>query len=491
MSYIDFHCHPGLKTYLSAFNESNRESCWKNINLRGPLELLDKLTKDILDSQSSLNQIKKGNVKIAIVGLYSIERAIITGEIKKVNNITIDLLTTSNFINKIDYKLLGSIAFHNKGYFTILKELENHILNAQNINPGYKILNSFNDIEEDKLNIIFAIEGGHSLYNEIGHYDDNEIINNIYALKNNSIKYFYFSIAHLVNNPLCNHAYGMKIINHNDFIPKGNGISDIGYRSIRRLLSNNNEHRILIDIKHMSLKSRWQYYDLLKNEYADVPIIASHAAFTGVSYTKMPIKKIEEKEGHYIVHYKKPYGLMNTAFNPSSINLYNEEISEIIESGGIIGIILDERVLGNKQTKKEDKIEFISKDEFQDLNIIPDQERYCETGVEVIKERVIRLFTFRKDIKHLCNNILYAVKTGGIKTWDHLCIGSDFDGLINAIESCRNAKKFRKLEKRLKKYLVKMANSDPSTNYYINDINLRVKALMHDNALNFIKTYFN
>ena len=35
-----------------------------------------------------------------------------------------------------------------------------------------------------------------------------------------------------------------------------------------------------------------------------------------------------------------------TVFNPWTINLFDEDILEIVESSGMIGIIMDERVLG-------------------------------------------------------------------------------------------------------------------------------------------------
>ncbi|MBN2519432.1 MAG: membrane dipeptidase [Bacteroidales bacterium] len=424
------------------------------------------------------------------MSLYALERPMIYGNIKKVNNINIDLLTISNYINKLDYELLGSIAFHQKGYNNFLKELKQHLLNSKDLEQGFKVLNNINELEENKLNIIFSIEGGHALFSEVEHYTVQEVSENLNLLKNDEYPYLYLTLTHLTQSPLCNHAYGMKIIKHEQFKPKGDGISYLGFDVIRNALSNTNGRRILIDIKHMSLKARLQYYELLKNEFNDVPIVASHVGVTGISYKNMPIKQINDRGEYVEVSYKKPKGLMKTTFNPFSINLYDEDILAIIESDGIIGINLDERILGNKQNKEKDKIEYFSKEEFGYYRVTADRDSYGETilgnSMKFIKWR----FSFRKDIKHLANNILYIIKIGGENAWEHVCIGSDFDGMINPIESCRNARKFEKLEKKLLKILPKMIKEDLDTNYYCNDVEKRIYQLMYGNVKRFLDIYF-
>ena len=63
---------------------------------------------------------------------------------------------------------------------------------------------------------------------------------------------------------------------------------------------------------------------------------------------KLPIEKYKKtRRGFTKVSYKKPKGhVEGTLFNPISINLYNEDIKEIIQSNGLMGLILDERILG-------------------------------------------------------------------------------------------------------------------------------------------------
>ena len=65
--------------------------------------------------------------------------------------------------------------------------------------------------------------------------------------------------------------------------------------------------------------------------------------------------------GYIQVEYDRPRGIGAsskrkkdlTYFNPWSINLYNEEIKEIIASGGLIGLNLDQRIQGADKVKGE------------------------------------------------------------------------------------------------------------------------------------------
>ena len=46
-------------------------------------------------------------------------------------------------------------------------------------------------------------------------------------------------------------------------------------------------------------------------------------------------------------------GRVTTGFNPSSINLYDEELVEIIDSDGLIGISLNKRIIGATTVREE------------------------------------------------------------------------------------------------------------------------------------------
>jgi microsomal dipeptidase-like Zn-dependent dipeptidase len=255
----------------------------------------------------------------------------------------------------------------------------------------------------------------------------------------------------------------------------------------------------------------------------------------------MPIKYCKSKGEQVEVQYFQPDGVSETKFNPWSINLYDEDIKEILDSDGIIGLILDERVLGTKQKKEKDLVEYFSKEEFcnpkfrncvfrhngdskeeeelsdyeKEMHKLEDELRehlesivkdkntdliqLCKKDrltrkLERIKRRSMRkrkhILKKDFDIQHLCNNILHIVHVGGDKAWKHICLGTDFDGLINPIEGCNYASNFDDLRKELKIYLPKMALEYP-LNLRITGIDKKVDDFMYWNAWRFLQKNFN
>jgi microsomal dipeptidase-like Zn-dependent dipeptidase len=336
----------------------------------------------------------------------------------------------------------------------------------------------------------------------------------------------------------------MKIISHPKLLPSGKEITPLGREVIKQALRR--PGRILIDVKHMSLKARKEYYRILRTDFPNenIPVIASHAAVTGTSYQN--IKAFCQNAGDpglIKVRYVMPSGhIAGTRFNPSSINLYDEEIDIIIRSGGIIGLNFDERLLGIKKRNDPDPTEYFSKAEVscsdfteplggaeaaeEELSLleqrIDELESTLETNLEsflisicddpgsfrnnIEMWRRIRnsfrelqrlrlreerpLLKFERAINHLCNNILHIALAGGSAAWKHICIGSDFDGLINSLEVCRNARKYRSLSEALKIWLpISAGHNAPA--YHITDIDSQVDDIMFGNAFRFLQNNFN
>ena len=321
------------------------------------------------------------------------------------------------------------------------------------------------------------------------------MIANLDDIINYPVRTLYLTLTHLTKCPTCTHAFGMKFIESIDFNSTGFGITDLGFKIIDKCL-NNDKARIYPDIKHMSLQSRLQYYDYIKDK--NIPIVASHMAVTGISYNKMPVHKIVERtESYVVVEYVNPKGLMDTEFNPWSINMYDEDILEVIKSDGIIGVILDERVLGFR-VKEEKSHEVFSSEEFEkyEEQINNDLGDYQALAIQRKFEEDNRNWYNRKygiinkRLRHFCNNILHIVEVGGEDAWNHISIGSDFDGLIDAINAGKNAERYNVLARKMRRMLVKMAKSNPGTNYYINNIRNKVDGIMHKNAERFLEKYF-
>ena len=82
------------------------------------------------------------------------------------------------------------------------------------------------------------------------------------------------------------------------------------------------------------------------------------------------------------------------------------------------------------------------------------------------------------------------MEVGGAEAWKHLCLGSDFDGLINAVNHCKTIADYPKLEDDLIVTITEMAAENPNIDYYITDIRSQVRGIMFDNAKNFLDKYF-
>jgi hypothetical protein len=56
-AFTNIHCHPELKTFLSADVEAQRKDCWQDLNLPVLLKIIDRiLLGNIMEPQCSLSQ---------------------------------------------------------------------------------------------------------------------------------------------------------------------------------------------------------------------------------------------------------------------------------------------------------------------------------------------------------------------------------------------------------------------------------------------------
>jgi microsomal dipeptidase-like Zn-dependent dipeptidase len=538
--FTDIHCHPELKTFLSADVEVQRLNCWQSPILPVLLKAIDRiLLGNILESQYSLNQLRTFNGTIFLAGLYSLEKAMVNGDLINLLGTNVDLVKVAGLLQLLGYPgiiddtLTERISLPQTSYFQVFNEVQTHLLKSSTINPGYNLMKKIEDYDPNSLNLILCIEGGHNLLsNAPGINLRNDVLANLGVLKASDHHYLYMSLTHVECNPLCTHAYAIQFLHHKDFMPSGHGITPLGIDVIAEALKRPN--RILIDIKHMSLESRKQYYSLLQRDYRlqHIPILISHGGVTGVSWDNKPVVCWKKSDGCIKVRYFRPKGAMKTRFNPWSINLYDEEIKIIVESDGLIGLNLDERILGAKQKRQGKRIEYFSPEEFNRHNfkkqllksifawepfeILTEEEpetreleiRLLEYLRNIITDyphinnyqemlnEIDRLYhrlqapvLTEKGVKHLCNNILHIIKVAGDDGWKHISIGSDFDGLINPVDSCKNATQYKMLSDKLESILPDMALTIPGIPA-IADIQQKVFDIMSGNAFRFLRRYF-
>lgn len=293
----------------------------------------------------------------------------------------------------------------------------------------------------------------------------------------------------------------------------------VGWRFIKRLLEPNvNGKRTFIDMRHMDVKARIQIIDTIKkmneslSEAKKIPLIVSHGAVSGKNkqmaeylgscprfddYEEFTPKKIKEYythwakvcPGHIGINIFQVDSFLQKAgwFHPMSNNLFDEEIKEVYNSGGIIGITMEERALGKGTYNYKN---------------IPEEEQL--TGF--YNKNYSMYFASKKTKKDLLldsllqaepfvRNLFYIVENSGfkdsIKAWQHVAIGSDFDGMMNPIDICPTAaaipKFYRFLVENLNFYADFLKKSELLLKREPAELLSKVFYL---NGENFIKKYF-
>ncbi|HMH33187.1 MAG TPA: hypothetical protein VK543_09175 [Puia sp.] len=464
MPFFDFHLHPTLKGMFSL--DTSKTDPWVKIDVHAINWKLRWCSdfQNILCSQSNLSQLIGNNCNLVCVALYSPEHAI----------------SSDQFLNKqaqgtlskyLDPRQLDLINAPGANPYELMKtDLTEVLLKPERFNVrDKKIVPLRKGIEYDphddtSLYVAFTIEGCHSLAStyDKNNIQANDIIRNLRDLtESQNIPIISVNLTHIEQYKFCNHAYGILFVTSEEFKPRQKEISEDGITILKECYS----RKIMIDLKHMSLGARRFLVEQLrpKPEFAAInqPLICTHSGFTGLSFSDVPdyMDYHDEKNKDYgYVLWNKPklYGQNAiTAFNPSSINLYNEEILAILVSGGMIGLSLDKRILGysdpgnrpdalNDLAFEEEYISLLEKDYFLTKPILGAKmnDAFCITAQEVLEGGEVNPDAAFYHLCHFMSHILHVVRVAGDNGYDvtraltQVCIGSDFDGLINPIWCC-------------------------------------------------------
>lgn len=342
-------------------------------------------------------------------------------------------------------------------------------------------------IGNNQIAVVLTIEGFHSiaLHSDQATRDflslvtENVIKERIKTLKEMGV--FFLTFSHHFSNHLAGHAHSlpkllMEIADPAPLMNEGfvNGEEGLpvqyGKKWIRELLSLSDQNvtdtslgrRVLIDVKHMSAASRKEYYNTIIKPFNEnnpgerIPVIASHCGYYGPGGETLDaviLKAGNELDDSF--HFK--------GFYQWNINLCDEDIEVITESGGLIGISLDERILGVKPGMKSAE---------------------TDDWAAVLTRNILGMVTAAKEsgMSHPEN------------IWKCLSIGSDYDGLIDPANAFPRAEELQHFGPALLKYL-----KDSLTDHLRNDFFLGgnpytpeqvVPMICFSNARDFVFTHF-
>jgi len=467
MPFFDFHLHPTLKCLFSDDDLAAglvKLSPWQQLD-QHKIPFLLRCCSDfqyILQSQGNLQQLVDSGCNLVCIALHMPEKDILTSDLIRQSSTSslkaylqpkkIELLTNGNPYKQLIEDDLGTLT--NAAKFGITDK-------------KVKVLNKRADYTSSDLktiHVLFSVEGCHTLSSLLQHFDAGEVIANLDDLRS-KVPVISINLTHMEQSDFCNNAYGMQFLSNDGFRPTGNKIGTGGISILQHCY----QHKIMVDIKHMSLGARMHLYQLRGTaDFGAInqPIVCTHAGFTGISVKEIPDYIFQQRKfskGYTLFWQGKPvkYGgnPARPSFNASSINLYDEDILQILRSGGMIGLSMDKRILGyqeyEEQTSERDDFplesEYVSNQElnfflgesgrvlvgkaFDDGDKVLGWDEILDGGVVNPQAGDYHLLHFMAHVLHLVT-VAEKFDYDPTKAMTQICIGSDFDGLINPIWSC-------------------------------------------------------
>jgi microsomal dipeptidase-like Zn-dependent dipeptidase len=522
MPFFDFHCHPSLKQLLAppgiTLTPWDQLSVKLNIGKLFGRETqigINTIFNGVMNSQSNLMQMHKANVNLAGVIIYSIENRIAQG-------ILLRKAANSGKINLLDPEIMRQLSNGNSYYEWTKKTMDAlvnnpHPANASNGKPAFKFINSINEYNPDDAGTIHGLlilEGLHNFCNDpFSANGEADFENNFDDFRQRyGVRIFAVNIPHMQDFPFANHAFGMQFIKEDLFFPERRGLPDWGKRMIKKMYNND----ILIDIKHMSYFTRTQLIAQRSQlGFDDRPLICTHAGVTGLHsndrYHRL-LERPKRTDGVWKIKHLKSTGLVpDSAFNHSSINLYDDEIVAILNSGGLIGISLDQRILGfpieNIAYQLNDlpfDHEYIADAEqdifFRGFNDPGDIAPWLDmsnvlSGDDALNQGEI---TMEVHYSYFLNQLLHILDVAKRNRLDlnkvsrQICIGSDFDGLINPLDVCPDVTSLEAFKREIRQRLQLKRTLWKNLSFSKSDLDIDalVDGLFFNNAFEFLKKHF-
>ncbi|MFU8804429.1 MAG: hypothetical protein ACNA8W_11510 [Bradymonadaceae bacterium] len=294
------------------------------------------------------------------------------------------------------------------------------------IRTGDQLASVMEESDRDTA-VILTIEGAHvfSIGPDQHPVSEELMFSRIAEMKNWQHPILFITLAHHFDNGLCGHAHSLvdaatlvmdqRLRLHEDFERR----DDLGLRVVRELLDidenlkDGNGRRIFIDVRHMSPRTRKSYYAEIVEPYnkakknkksrPKIPVVMSHCGYAGVATLDEMIENGPREDDHW---HQNP-------FYAWGINLSDEDVRIIHDSEGLIGLCFDQRVAG----------------------LPPAQKLGPENQPRLLINQIFGVV----DVIMQDDRLPVAEK---IKVWDRVCIGSDYDGVIDPISAYPTAVAF-------------------------------------------------
>jgi microsomal dipeptidase-like Zn-dependent dipeptidase len=331
------------------------------------------------------------------------------------------------------------------------------------IAKGYNdIKNAVNESSTHTIVGVMNIEGAHALgcgyHKKDGSCDpltavqENTIRANVITLKTRNTPILYLTFCHHFYNQLCGHCKSLPGIvadiadqTYGENFP----LTDFGEEVITMLLDPSKGRSIYIDIKHMSYLGRLRYFQMIKENNWNVPIIYSHGGANGFTNRDAIVQN-------------------NTKLNPADLSLYDNEILAIAHSNGFFGLNIDQRVMSSKSFLNEIKKERIFESK--------EKRQYIWSSI---------LF---ENIKYIAE----LFERNAINPWDYMCLGTDFDGAIHPINFFLQESDLPLLASCLQQHIVDYYTNPhcPISQDHRLSPELVINKIMYGNAQAFLEKWF-
>lgn len=499
---IDLHAHPNYKAFARAFRDdsdapdaqstspSHPNSLW----FYNPPSIVDKAINKMLGvtkfSQANLTAALYGRVMVIVVGLGTTEKYFFRpkGGDDLIEDLVVDFASGFKMprINALQAMQDYWPDFMQENDY--LLEMHNKPVRIDGHWYAYRWVNHFEELaacrvqnEHDMAGqkkdhplvvaLIPSIEGLHVLGTGTERsFEEEEIIQRTLLLKQLPNAPWFVTFSHHFYNHLCGHARSLrgvigKMANQEEGINAG--FTPLGLKVLRLLLDETQGRRILIDIKHMSAEARKAFIQMRRHEYSEsFPIIISHGVANGLPQLGATVSQFPQLGNQFIQALEDEVGGDGAFKDHNLINFFDEEIIEMVKSNGIMGLQLDERRLANDPTIKG------TKDPIWRHKAMHYRSELLWKQIQYIGEL-------------LDANNMYA--------WGHLAIGSDYDGIVDPLNSFWTMEQYDELAGYLERHAYNYFDKQSSrlrNGFNIIGPDQLIQQIFCDNAWNFFKRWF-